>query len=178
MSRNKIPIIQDPHETLRGIAKPVSQDEFATTNLADLCANMQTALATQKDGVALAAPQIDVPKRIFVVAPEAFQSYQNQPLVYINPVITKRSKETAWLEEGCLSVRWLYGKVERALSVSLEAYDVSGKKFTAKATGLLAQIFQHEVDHLDGVLFHDSARALRELSDAEIAEYQQSLNEQ
>ena len=77
--------------------------------------------------------------------------------VYINPEIKKLSKNKERLDEGCLSVRYLYGKVERSEKASIEAYDESGKKFKMGASGLLAQIFQHEVDHLNGILFTDKA---------------------
>ena len=66
------------------------------------------------------------------------------------------------MDEGCLSVRWWYGGVERAEKTTIHAYDESGARFTRGASGLLAQIFQHETDHLDGVLFTDKAKGLRE----------------
>ena len=65
--------------------------------------------------------------------------------------------------EGCLSVRWLYGKVSRATRASVRAYDEHGEPFTRGASGLLAEIFQHEVDHLDGILFIDKARDIRDI---------------
>ena len=78
-------------------------------------------------------------------------------MVYINPVITKKSREKKLMEEGCLSVRYLYGKVNRSTKASIEGYDEFGNFFKKGGAGLLAQIFQHETDHLDGVLFIDSA---------------------
>jgi peptide deformylase len=86
-----------------------------------------------------------------------------EKLVYINPVITRRSRETTELEEGCLSVRWLYGAVRRHTKATVRAYDEHGNVFSRGASGLLAQIFQHEIDHLDGILFIDKAKDLREL---------------
>ena len=67
------------------------------------------------------------------------------------------------MEEGCLSVRWLYGQVDRSERVTLRAYDEKGKKLERGASGLLAQIFQHEVDHLDGILFTDKATQIEDL---------------
>ena len=67
------------------------------------------------------------------------------------------------MEEGCLSVRYLYGKVSRANQATIEAYDEKGKKFQRGGTGLLAKIFQHEVDHLNGILFIDKAKNLEEI---------------
>ncbi len=67
------------------------------------------------------------------------------------------------MEEGCLSVRWLYGQVPRSVKVSLEASDITGKKFRVGASGLLAQVFQHETDHLNGVLFIDTAENVEDI---------------
>ncbi len=83
-------------------------------------------------------------------------------LVFINPKISKLSREKAWVPEGCLSVRWLYGMVQRSKKATITAYDENGKKFTRGASGLLAQIFQHETDHLQGVLFIDKAKEVKE----------------
>ena len=84
-------------------------------------------------------------------------------LVFINPVVTKISKDKAWLEEGCLSVRYKYGKIERAVKATVAALDENGKKFTRGGSGLLAQIFQHETDHLEGVLFIDKAIDVKDI---------------
>lgn len=86
----------------------------------------------------------------------------SKDLVFINPKISKLSREKEWMPEGCLSVRPLYGKTFRSKKASVTAYDENGKKFTRGASGLLAQIFQHETDHLDGILFIDHAKDLRE----------------
>ena len=83
-------------------------------------------------------------------------------LVFINPKISKLSREKEWLPEGCLSVRWLYGKTLRSKKAMITAYDENGKKFTRGASGLLAQIFQHETDHLNGILFIDHAKEIKE----------------
>ena len=83
-------------------------------------------------------------------------------MVFINPKISKLSKEKEWTPEGCLSVRWLYGKTYRSKKASISAYDENSKKFTRGASGLLAQIFQHETDHLNGILFIDHAKDIKE----------------
>ena len=82
--------------------------------------------------------------------------------VFINPKITKLSREKKWLPEGCLSVRPLFGKTFRSTKATAIAYDENGKKFTRGASGLLAQIFQHETDHLNGILFLDHAKDIKE----------------
>jgi peptide deformylase len=91
------------------------------------------------------------------------EKFEPKDLVFINPQILKKSREQELMEEGCLSVRWLYGQVKRAKKVLVKAYDETGKPFTFGGSGLMAQIFQHEIDHLDGVLFIDKARGLKEM---------------
>jgi peptide deformylase len=88
--------------------------------------------------------------------------------VYINPVMKKMSKSKKMVEEGCLSVRYLYGKVNRSTKATIEAYDENGNKFTKGGSGLLAQIFQHEYDHLNGILFIDKAKGLEEIPPKQI----------
>jgi peptide deformylase len=84
-------------------------------------------------------------------------------LVLINPEIIKLSKEKRWMAEGCLSVRYLYGKIQRSTRATVRAYDEKGQVFERGGSGLLAQIFQHEVDHLNGTLFIDSAKDIEDL---------------
>lgn len=166
-----IQIDEDEKNPLRLQAELVKKSEFGTTELKDLIKTMQTTLSKEQDGVALAAPQIAVSKRIFVVAPEAYEeSAKWKPLVFINPTLTKMSKKTQERQEGCLSVRWIYGKTHRHISVTVEAYDVEGNKFSYGASGLMAHIFQHETDHLDGVLFIDHGFDFEEYTEEEVKE--------
>src|SRR3990167_7584579 len=95
-------------------------------------------------------------------------SKKKKDLVFINPEIIKLSKKKYWAPEGCLSVRWLYGKVFRADKATVRAYNENGERFTRGASGLLAQIFQHEIDHLNGILFIDTAKDLEELNPEEM----------
>lgn len=83
-------------------------------------------------------------------------------MVFINPKISKLSRDKDWVPEGCLSVRPLYGKTFRSKKATVTAYDENGKKFTRGGSGLLAQIFQHETDHLNGILFIDHAKDVKE----------------
>ncbi len=94
--------------------------------------------------------------------------YKN--LVFINPKIVKLSKEKKWMDEGCLSVRWLYGKVQRSIRATISAYDETGKKFERGGGGILAHIYQHEVDHLNGTLFIDKAIDVEEINPNEESE--------
>ncbi len=169
-----VTIVQKENPVLRKTARAVEKEEIKSKDVKNAIRKMKEALHSQKDGVAIAAPQIAVPLRIFVVSKDIFdderlkklsniKSGVGKDMVFINPRIVKISKKKIWTPEGCLSVRWLYGDVKRADKATIEAYDESGKKFTRGASGLLAQIFQHETDHLDGVLFTDKAKNLAEL---------------
>ena len=135
---------------------------------------MKAAMHKEDDAVAIAAPQIGVPLRIFIVSGKVFlQKKENEPqeekqeisfdLVCINPELLKCSQKKKSVEEGCLSVRWLYGQVDRSEKATIRAYDEKGVRFTRGASGILAQIFQHEVEHLDGKLFIDKARNIQEI---------------
>ncbi len=161
-------IIQDGHPVLRKKAEEVPIEDIFSKEIQNLIQDMHQSLASQRDGVALAAPQIGVSKRIFVVAPFIFENPEKEKLVYINPRILSRSSESSWKEEGCLSCRWKIGEVDRAEEVEIEAYDEKGQYFRRKASGLLAHIYQHETDHLEGILFIDKARNLRDMTDEEI----------
>ncbi len=157
-------------EILRKPAKAIPLADIETPRIQKIIKNMISALSTQDDGVAIAAPQIGIPERIFIVSgtvlkqadPEKFKTLPDT-IIFINPEITKKSKETQVMEEGCLSVRWLYGKVRRAKRVTITAYDEHGAKFERGASGLLSQIIQHEYDHLDGILFIDKAFDIEEI---------------
>jgi len=166
-----VKIVQKDDKVLRQIAKEVPIRDIKTPKVQKIIENMKEALATQDDGVAIAAPQIGIPFRIFVVGGIAIDYIKKEKntakkspdLVFINPVITKYSREKKLMEEGCLSVRFLYGKVKRSTKVQLEGYDENANKIKIGASGLLAQIFQHETDHLNGILFIDSAKHLEEI---------------
>jgi peptide deformylase len=154
---------------LRAIAHVVKKEEFGSKHLKDIVETMQKALAKENDGVALAAPQIGLSLRIFVVSPSAYpEDAKNKPLVFINPKIVKASKKKAEMQEGCLSVRWIYGTTKRSISATIEAYDMDGNKFSYGASGLIAHIFQHECDHLEGILFIDHGFNLEEYTEEEV----------
>ena len=156
-------IVQQENPILRKIAEPIDILSISKPETQKIIEDMFKSLASQKDGVALAAPQIAYSKRIFVISSYILDGEVNIPLVYINPKIIKRSKDKKNMEEGCLSCRWWYGKAKRSTRVTVEAYDRNGKKFTIEGRGLVAQIFQHEIDHLDGILFVDHAKDLKEI---------------
>lgn len=169
MAGKIVQIDESKDNPLRLVAEEVKPSEFGTKKLKNMIKAMQEALAKEQDGVALAAPQIGISKRIFVVAPLSYEEKAKwKPLVFINPKITKVSKKVKEQHEGCLSVRWIYGKTNRHTAATVEAYDENGNKFSFGGTGLLAHIFQHEVDHLDGILFIDHGYDLEEYTEEEI----------
>jgi peptide deformylase len=180
-----VKIVQKENPVLRGDTREVPVKEIGSAKIKKIIADMKIALAREDDGVAIAAPQIGMPLRIFVVSgkvdelmgktsakddgTESQKDRLNAPAtsargrVFINPVIKKLSQKKELTEEGCLSVRYLYGKVKRSVKATIEAYDENGVKKIFGASGLLAQIFQHEVDHLNGILFTDKAFDVEEI---------------
>lgn len=166
-----VKIVQNGDPVLRQIAAEIRPEEIKGAKVKKVIRDMKAALATQSDGVAIAAPQIGAPLRIFVVSGKVFDSRwqrgdgipdgepaEVEDKVFINPVILKLSKTKKWMHEGCLSVRPLWGEVHRSTNATIAALDENGQSFTRGAGGLLAHIFQHETDHLNGVLFIDAAR--------------------
>jgi len=165
-------IVNRDNPVLREKSKEVPISQITKPEIQGIIAEMKAALATQDDGVAIAAPQIGEPLRIFVVSGKILAAQSKKTpgkkvdtadLVFINPKIIKLSRKKDFMEEGCLSVRWLYGRVKRSENATVEAYNEKAEKITRGASGLLAQIFQHEVDHLEGVLFIDKAKDVVEI---------------
>lgn len=170
--QNMIKIVQANSKILRKIAEKVKISAIGTAPIKGVLKDMNEVLNNEDDGVAIAAPQISVSLRIFIVSGKMFvknSQSENEAKstlksrVFINPVIKKKSKKKVEMEEGCLSVRWKYGKVMRSTKATVSAYDEDGTKFTYTGSGILAQIFQHETDHLNGVLFIDTARDVKEV---------------
>ncbi|MEI8249280.1 MAG: peptide deformylase [Candidatus Taylorbacteria bacterium] len=171
-------IVQRDNPVLRATAAEVPIQDITSPKIQKIIADMKRALFTQKDGVAIAAPQIGVSMRIFVISGEVLKravpehAGDGSDLVFINPEITKLSKDKDLVEEGCLSVRWLYGKTKRSTRATIRAYNEKGERIERGGSGLLAQIFQHETDHLNGILFIDHADQVWEMSAEEIADIQ------
>jgi peptide deformylase len=157
-------LVPQNHPALHDIADEVPVEEITSKHIKKILGDMKTALNAYNidgfNGVAIAAPQIGIPLRIFLVHNtnnDEKETTRIPDLVAINPRIVKLSKRTHIVGEGCLSVGEDYGAVRRATHATLRAYDENGKEYERGASGLLAQIFQHEVDHLDGILFIDKA---------------------
>ena len=142
-------IVTYPHPTLRHKSKPIRRVD------AELKAMVREMfdLMYQAQGVGLAANQVDLPIRLFVVNEKADPD-EGDELVFINPILS-RPKGNEIKEEGCLSIPETYGDVMRPEKIQVEAYNLQGELFEGELSGLLGRIVQHETDHLDGVLFPD-----------------------
>lgn len=168
------PVLQTPDPTLRKVAHLVSEKEIESKKIQRVLKDMADALHSEPDGVAIAAPQIGESLRIFIVGGHVFSA--NKKLkrlepdhVFINPEFIKVSKKKKWMDgEGCLSVRWKYGTTERHEKVTVRAYNEHGALFEMNASGFLAHVLQHEMDHLNGVLFIDHAKDIRELNPEDV----------
>jgi peptide deformylase len=147
-------ILTYPHPTLRRVSKPLRRVD------ADLRHTIRQMfdLMYEAKGIGLAANQVDLPLRLFIVNLEA-KPGAGEELVFINPVISLPRGGSEEGEEGCLSLPGLYGQVVRPKQVRLNAYSLQGQEFEADLSGLFARCCQHELDHLDGVLFPDRMSA-------------------
>jgi peptide deformylase len=159
-----LPITQEGDAVLREIAKPLPEELFNTPELRKILQEMEETLDAQADGVALAAPQVAISYRLFIVRYDRMKESTDTQVdggkqigVFINPRFVKTSKRQVDMQEGCLSVRGLYGTTLRHERATMTAQNEKGEWFTRGAGGILAQAFQHETDHLDGILFIDHA---------------------
>jgi peptide deformylase len=150
------PILTAPDPRLKAVCDPVVRVDDEARKLADdLLDTMYDA-----DGIGLAAIQVGVPRRVLVMDIAQAQG-KREPMVFINPKILWASDETVTMEEGCLSVPEIWDDVERPAGIRAEYQDRDGKARTLETDGLLACCLQHEMDHLDGVLFLDHLSKLK-----------------
>jgi peptide deformylase len=159
-------VIHYPHPILRHKSKPLKRVD---RELRDMIAQM-FELMYKHEGVGLAANQVDLPYRLFVANPTGDAAKKDQEFAFINPVILSGKGQVEG-EEGCLSIPGLVGQVTRKEKVQIEAYNLAGEMFTGELEGLFARIVQHEIDHLDGVLFIDR------LAPAQLADLRDDLEE-
>ena len=143
-------IVHEPEKILRKKLKSV---EKITPEIKALVSDMREKMV-EAHGVGLAANQIGRDLQIFVID-KKLADENGVTDAYINPEITEFSKDTGEMEEGCLSIPEYWHQIKRAKKIKIKALDENGKKIKIKAWGLLARVFQHEVDHLDGKLFVD-----------------------
>lgn len=157
-----LPIITLGHPTLQQRSKEVANIDSAPIQklIDDMIYTMY-----EKDGIGLAAPQINQPHRITVLVPDPekpqrYKEKKDKALVLINPTILKHSLLKGPSEEGCLSVPGIFGIVKRWKTVEIGYYDRDGVQKKLKASNLLAKCIQHEIDHLDGILFVQKSEKL------------------
>lgn len=178
--RNILPAESNP--ALREKAREIPLKDIKGQKIRDLIEDMSSLLSKEEYGVAIAASQVGEAVRLFVVSGKALARHaylsakakgddeqEDEPevkdvelpptpdQVYINPTLVKLSRGKKDKHEGCLSVRGKWGMVPRAEKATITAYDEHGVKFTRGASGFLAHIFQHEMDHLEGILYTDKA---------------------
>jgi peptide deformylase len=147
-------VLQFPDPNLRLKAQPVAQVDTAIKQIvADMFETMY-----EQGGVGLAATQVDIQQRIITID---VSDERNQPLCLINPIIIAQEGEV-FEQEGCLSFPGVYDGVKRAANIQFQAQDVNGDSYTLAADGLLAICVQHEIDHLEGILFIDHLSRLRQ----------------
>ncbi len=139
-------IITHPHTTLRTKSDDVPVSEIP--KLQQFARDLEKTMLA-KDGLGLAANQVDVRKRIFCI------NTKDGPITLINPKFSRKSLKKEEAEEGCLSIPGVYGMVKRHHSLKATAYNKRGERIEIKAVGLLARVLQHEMDHINGILFID-----------------------
>ena len=160
MDRKPLQIVYYPHPTLRHKSKPIKRVD---ADLQRIIREMFT-LMYASNGIGLAANQVDLPLRLFVVNLAAAAN-EGEELVFLNPVLSQ-PKGIEESEEGCLSLPQLYAPVRRPKQITVQAYNLRGEEIRATLDGMLSRVVQHELDHLDGVLFTDRMKSIA-LADAQ-----------
>ncbi len=149
-------ILIEPNKILRQISEPIEGVGIEEQKLMnDMLDTMYAA-----NGIGLAAIQIGIPKRIIVMDISKNEN-KKEPIHFVNPVIKNKNSEKAIYEEGCLSVPGQFAEIERPNTCDVEYLDYNGKEQLLKAEGLLATCIQHEMDHLEGILFIDYLSKLK-----------------
>ncbi len=150
---------------LRQISQHIPLPTITTPVIQTFITELIGTLDSQGDGVGISAVQVGNPIRLFILSHKAYEADKktapSNHRIFINPRITKVSKDGQLFEEGCLSIRGVYGDVQRPFSITIEAYNEHGELFIEQANGFVAQVIQHEMDHLDGILFIDHTETLR-----------------
>ena len=150
------PLIILPDPVLRQVSSPIAQVDDAVRRLSeDMLETMYDA-----PGIGLAAIQIGVAKRMLVIDLHK-EGEEKQPQIFINPEVLSVSDERSAYEEGCLSIPDYYAEVERPAKITVKYVDIAGKEQLLETEGLLATCLQHEIDHLNGVLFIDHISRLK-----------------
>lgn len=153
-----LPIVIDPNPTLRARAKEVPEAEITTPAFQKLVDDM-TETMYASNGIGIAGPQVGESRRVIIA-----EQGERNPIALVNPVIVSKSFGKVNSEEGCLSVPGMYGTVKRYKAVKVRALDRHGKPVEIQDDSLLAIILQHEIDHLDGILFIDKAQNVQKIT--------------
>ena len=149
-------ILTEPDKLLRQVSKPVEKvGDIERELMKDMLDTMYTA-----KGIGLAAIQIGVPKRI-IVMDISKEENKKKPMYFVNPIIIKKNDEKVTYEEGCLSVPNQFAEIDRPSKCEVEYLDYNGNKQNLQTEGLLATCIQHEIDHLEGILFIDYLSKLK-----------------
>ncbi|MDP3043508.1 MAG: peptide deformylase [bacterium] len=143
-------IITNPNPILKKKSAKVEPNKISSKEIQELCLNMEKTMKDKK-GVGIAAPQIGKNIRLIII------NTKDGGVAMLNPKIIRKSLTKEWGEEGCLSVPNVFGQVKRHKKIECEYLDKTGKETKIKAEGLMARVIQHEIDHLDGILFIDKA---------------------
>lgn len=172
---------EQDNPVLREKAEAIPLADVKSARIKKLIEDMKKLLAKEEYGVALAAPQVGEPLRLFIVSGRAIARDSRLPAqagntpdeehpkeesspvpdqIYINPEFVRMSRGKKDKHEGCLSIRGKWGEVPRAEKATIRAYDEHGVRFTRGASDFLAHVFQHEMDHLEGILYTDKATAV------------------
>lgn len=151
-----LPVAQQGEDILKLIAAPVAENEFSSSWLFELSQAMQATML-ERNGVGIAAPQVYISKRMIIVASRPNPRYPDAPemdaITMVNPEILEQSEQYVLGEEGCLSVPNERGQVARANQIQVQYFSLSGEKIVQTFDGFPARIVQHEIDHLNGILF-------------------------
>jgi len=148
-----LPIKIYPCPVLREKSRELKSEELQKEEIKQLVLDMEKTMI-EKDGIGLAAPQVGHNIRVVVI------NTDDGSIVLVNPRILRKSFRQEIMEEGCLSLPEIFGLVKRPQKVRVIAFDKTGKKMKFKASGMFARVIQHEVDHLDGVLFIDKVKEI------------------
>jgi peptide deformylase len=143
-----IQVLTHPNKELRKVSQIVEVDEINSESTLELIEDLKETM-NEENGVGIAAPQIGVQKQIIIIETES------GPKAFFNPKVVKHSLRKIEREEGCLSVPGVYGIVRRYRGVIVQAYDENAQQVSIKLKGFPAIVFQHEIDHLNGILFID-----------------------
>jgi len=149
-------IITNPNPILRNKSEEIAIKEISSNKFQGLCSDMAKTMI-ESDGIGLAAPQIGKNIRVIVI------NTKNGELCMINPKITRKSWKKEWGEEGCLSVPDVFGQVKRHKKIKCRFLNTKAEPVEIEAEGLMARVIQHELDHLNGVLFIDKAKNIQNI---------------